>query len=169
MINLDEIKHKKLIVIGIVFLVLVLSFFVYDKFLLETETTVNIQQAQVEIVPLSQAQVEKVASILLTSEFIKDVPEKNPIALQFYDFQDGERIWQSGFLIGENGLLIQGEPAVFLYLHSKYIEEIDNSNICEVIKRANQNGDLGFYSEHNKAVLLIKYSGMLKHKGCLGF
>lgn len=167
MINFDEIKHKKLIAIGIVILI-ILAIFIFNKFLSEAETTVNTQQAQVEIVPLSQAQVEKVASTLLTSEFIKDVPEKNPIALQFYDFQDGERIWQSGFLMGENELLTQGEPSVYLYLHSKYIEEIDNLNMCEVIKRANQNGDLGFYSEYNKVTLLIKYANMLKHRDCFG-
>ena len=161
-------KKKRLIIVG-VFLVLVLSFFLYDKFLSEAKTTINIQQAQVKIVPLSQAQVEKVASILLASEFIKDVPEKNPIALQFYDFQDGERVWRNGFLIGKNQLLSEGQPAVYLLLDSKYIAEINSENLCEVIKKANKNGDLGFHSEYSKASLFIKYSGMLKHKSCLGF
>ena len=158
-------KKKRLIIIGVIVLIVLIAFIFY-KFQPTGKITSN---QQVEIVPLSQAQIEKVASTLLTSEFIKDIPEKNPIALQFYDFHDGERIWQSGFLMGENELLTQGEPSVYLYLHSKYIEEIDNLNMCEVIKRANQNGDLGFYSEHNKAALLIKYANMLKHRGCFGF
>ena len=161
-------KKNRLIIAGL-FLVLVLSFFLYDKFLSEAETTINIQQAQVEIVPLSQVQVEKVALILLTSEFIKDVPERNPIALQFYDFQDGERIWQSGFLIGENELLASGNPSAYIILHSKYISKLNENNFCEIIMEANKNGDLGFHSEYSKASLLIKYSGMLKHKNCLGF
>ena len=151
-----------------VFLVLVLSFFLYGKFLSEAETTINIQKAQVEIVPLSQAQVEKVASILLTSEFIKDVPEKNPIVLQFYDFQDGERIWQSSFLIGESELLASGDPSAYIIIHSKYISKLNGNNLCEILMEANKNGDLGFHSEYSKASLLIKYSGMLKHKSCLG-
>ena len=161
-------RKKRLIIIG-VFLVLVLSFFLYDKFLSETGTTINIQQAQVKIVPLSQAQVEKVASILLTSEFIKDVPEKNPIALQFYDFKDGERIWQSGFLIGGGRLLASGDPSVYVIIHSKYISKLNENNFCEIIMEANRNGDLGFHSEYSKASLAIKYSGMLRHKSCLGF
>lgn len=150
-------------------MVLVLSSFIYYKFFSEQETTINTQGSQVEIVPLSQVQVEKIASILLTSEFIKDVPKKNPIALQFYDFQNGERVWRSGFLIGENQLLSEGQPTVYLFLDSKYISEINGENLCEVIKKANKNGDLGFHSEYSKVSLAIKYSGMLKHKSCLGF
>jgi len=161
-------KKKRLIIIG-VFSVLVLSFFLYDKFLSEAETTISIQQAQVEIVPLSQAQVEKIAQILLTSKFIEDVPKKNPVALQFYDFQNGKRVWRNSFLIGENQLLSEGQPSVYLFLDSKYISEMNSENLCEVIKRANKNGDLGFHSKYSKASLLIKYSGMLKHRGCLGF
>ena len=161
-------KKKRLIIIG-VFLVLVLSFFLYDKFLPEVETTTNIKQAQAKIIPLSQAQVEKVASILLTSEFIKDIPEKNPIALRFYDFQDGERIWQSEFLIGGGRLLSSGNPSAYIIMHSKYISKLNENNFCEIIREANGNGDIGFHSEYSKASLLIKYSGMLRHKGCFGF
>ena len=72
------------------------------------------------------------------------------------------------FLIGNNQLLNEGEPAMYLYLHSKYISEINNNNLCSVIKKAKDNGDLGFYSEYNKASLMIKYAGMLKHRGCFG-
>jgi len=122
---------------------------------------------QVQIVPLTQEQVNKVASTLLESEFIEDVPKKNPIALQFYDFKDGERFLQNGFLISENELLIQGEPTIYLYLHSKYISEMSGNNLCEVIRKANRNGDLDYYSDSNKASLLLKYSSLLKYKDCL--
>jgi len=160
-------KNKRLIIIGI-FVLLVLSFFVYDKFLATGNVTETIQGAPVEIVPLSQAQVEKVASTLLESDFIKDVPKKNPISLQFYDFSQGQRIWQSGFLMADSQLLSEGKPTVQLILHSKYISEINAENLCEVIKKAKKNGDLGFYSESNKASLLIKYAGMLEHRNCFG-
>ena len=148
-------------------IIIISSIILIDKFLLTGET-INQNSQHIERIPLSSEEREKVTKTLLASEFIEDVPKNNPIALQFYTFQDGERIWKDGFLIGKNQLLSEGEPVVFLYLHSKYIQEINNENLCEIIKKANYNGDLGFYSEYNKAVLLIKYVNMLKHRACFG-
>jgi|TARA_Y100000310_G_scaffold167546_1_gene167343 hypothetical protein len=157
--------YKKIILGGIIFIIMVLAIFILDKLILTGEIIYN---QETEIVPLSSEDKEKVAQTLLTSEFIGDVPKNNPISLRFYTFQNGERIWRDGFLIGKKQLLSEGKPAVFLYLHSKYIQEFNSGNICETIKKANKNGDLGFYSEHGKTSLLLKYSGMLKHRDCFG-
>jgi len=124
---------------------------------------------RIKTVPLSAEEREKVAQTLLSSEFIKDVPEKNPIALTFYSFENGQKILRDSFLIGKNQLLRDGKPAIFLTLHSKYISEFNGQNLCEMIRKAQNNGDLGFNSEHGNAKLLIKYAGMLKHRECFGF
>jgi len=55
------------------------------------------------------------------------------------------------------------------YLYTKYISELNGVNLCEIIKQANKNGDLGYHTEYNKAILLIKYSSLLKHRDCFGF
>jgi len=158
-------KYKKRIVIGIIILI-VLGILIFNEFLFSGKTK-NIQE--VEIVPLTAEERQKVVQTVLSSKFIADVPNKNPIALQFYDQQGNERIWRDGFLIGENQLLSQGEPSIYLYLPSRYILQIDNDNLCDVIKKAKGNGELGFYSDYSKAILLIKYAGMLKHRDCFGF
>ena len=123
----------------------------------------------IRYVPLSQTEIDKVAQTITSSEFIKDVPEKNPVALIFYGFENGERVQQDAFLIGNNQLLNEGTPSVYLTLHSKYISELNGDNLCDVIKEANKNGDLGFQSNHNTASLLLRYVGMLKHRACFGF
>jgi len=158
------IRKKVLIIIGII-LIVSLMFFI-NKFFATGE---SVKSQEVKIVPLSQEEVQKVTQILLSSEFIKDVPKKEPISLRFFSFENGQRIWQDGFLIGENQLLTEGNPSISLILHSKYISELNQENLCGVIQRANKNGDLGFYSEHNKAKLLWKYKSMLPHRGCFGF
>lgn len=160
-------KYKKRIVIGIIILI-ILAVFALDKFVLTGKAT-NSNLQQVEIVPLTAEERQKVVQTVLSSKFIADVPNKNPIALQFYDQQGNERIWRDGFLIGENQLLSQGEPSIYLYLPSRYILQIDNDNLCDIIKKAKGNGELGFYSDYSKAILLIKYAGMLKHRDCFGF
>ena len=119
---------------------------------------------QIEVVPLSSEESAKVKAILDSAEFANDVPKKNPIELRFFSFKNGERIWHDAFLIGG-----EKEPAIYLSLHSKYINELNENNLCEVIKNANKNKDLGFYSKYNKASLFIKYAGMLKYRSCFGF
>lgn len=123
----------------------------------------------IRYVPLTQEEINKVAQTIVSSEFIKDVPEKNPIALVFFNFENGERVQQDAFLIGKNQLLNEGTPSIYLILHSKYISQLNENNICDVIKQANRNGDLGFQSDYNTASLLLKYTGMLKHRSCFGF
>ena len=160
-------ETKKRIIIGIVILTLVTIFTFNQLGLTGKVTNSNVQQ--VEIIPLSNEERQKVIQTLIESEFISDVPKKNPIFLQFYSFDQGQRIWRDGFLIGKNELLSQGEPSVYLYLPSRYISQINKDNICERMKEAKNNGELGLYSDYSKARLLVKYVRMLKHRECFGF
>jgi hypothetical protein len=135
-----------------------------------SNTNVNTNtNSQVKFSPLSSEDANKVKSTILSSEFIKSVPQGDPISLTFFKFENGERIWQDSFLIGNNQILTSGNPGVSLTLHSKYISELNGNNLCDVIKEANKNGDLGFSSKYSTFVLLIKYAGMLKYRSCFGF
>ena len=158
-------QKKILIIVGVILLFLILIV-IYNKFYSTGEV---VKTQQVQIVPLSAEEKSKVVQTIISSEFIKDVPEKYPVALRFFDFKDGQKIWQDGFLIGHNQLLTSGEPEIYLSLYSKYIAEFNQENLCEVIKKANENRDLGFHSDSNKASLLWKYKTMLSHRECFGF
>ncbi len=151
-------KYKKWLVI--ILSAFIIGILAYLKF----HSTGNVVSTQIDIVPLSAADRQKVVETLSSSDFVKDVPAGSPIFLRFFSFSGGERIWHDGFLIGEDK-----EPVVYLTLDSKYISQFNQDNLCEVIKRANQNKDLGFYSESSKATLLWKYKSMLKYRDCLGF
>lgn len=158
--------RKEIIVFGAIILAAILFTFIFNN---TSSTTGRSVSSQVKITPLSYEEKSKVIQTIISSEFIKDVPEKYPVALRFFDFEDGQKIWQDGFLIGHNQLLTSGEPEIYLALHSKYIAELNKDNLCEVIKKANENRDLGFYSDSNKASLLWKYKTMLSHRECFGF
>jgi len=160
-------KKKRLVIIGVVF-ALAIALIVFFTMRHPTGGVIN-SGKPIRYVPLSQTEIDKVAQTITSSEFIKDVPEKNPVALIFYDFENGERVQQDAFLIGNNQLLNEGTPSVYLTLHSKYISELNGNNLCDIIKEANKNGDLGFESNYNTAILLLKYAGMLKHRACFGF
>jgi len=173
-----KIKKKKKIIIGISIAILILVGTIIIYQFASTGKIIGNEVSSagktgtsqpVATVPFSQEERQKIAQTVLSSEFIKDIPEKNPIALIFFSFENNQRIWRDGFLIGKNQFLTEGEPTIRLTLHSKYIAEFNNDNLCEIIQKANKNGDLGFESEYGEARLLLKYAGMLKHRKCFGF
>ena len=160
--------EKKWIIIGIALILVIIVAILLFIFYKPLEENV-MAPGEYRYVPLSQAEIEKVSTTIVSSEFIKDVPKKDPVALTFFDFDEQGRVWQNSFLIGRDQLLSGGEPSVSLALHSKYISQLDGTNLCEIIKEANKNEDLALNSQYGKARLLIKYAGMLKHRECFGF
>jgi len=161
-------KHQKKEVVGIIILIIliIILIFVENKF---PSTGQSIGNQEIKVAPLNSAERAKVTQALSSNEFIKDIPENDPVSLRFFKFEKGQRVWQDSFLIGKDQLLLEGEPSIYLTLHSNYISELNQNNLCEVMKRANKNRDLGFYTEYSKAKLFLKYSSMLKHRRCIGF
>ena len=157
-------KEKIIIIAAIIVLIIITSFFIINKKI----STGKIVTQQIKITPLNSDERKGVMQNIISSEVIKDIPEKYPISLQFFSFENGEKVWRDGFLVGKNKFLTKGEPAVYLTLHSKYISELNQSNLCEVMQKANKNGDLGFYTKYNKASLFVKYATLLKYRKCFG-
>jgi len=159
-------KLKKEKIFSILLVVLVVFGIIFIKPITDEEV---LRGPPLRYVPLSPEEVQKATSTILSTEFIQDVPEKDPIAIIFYSFENGERVQRDGFLIGNNQLLTQGEPSAYILIHAKYISEFDGNNLCEIIQKASKSGDLSLESEYGNARLLIKYSSMLKYRDCFGF
>lgn len=162
------IKTKKRIRISfaILFILFSLVFFALNQFPL---TGKIIDTEGYKIIPLNPEQREQVKQSILVSEFIKDLPKKDPVFLRFFSFENGKKVWQDGFLIGKNEILIEGEPSIYFSIHSKYISELDGQDLCAISGKANENGDVGIFSDYSKPRLFLKYNNMLKYKKCFGF
>ena len=163
---------KKIILIAVILVIAVAAILICDSYF----GTKNIHDnggggggGDARIEPLSDADREKVVQKILSSEFLDDIPEKYPISLRFFKFEEGQRIWQDNFILGSDQLLSSGNPGIRLTLHSKYISELDDTDLCTIIQAANKNRDLGFDSEYSTTSLLLKYRGMLEHRECFGF
>lgn len=159
-----KLGKKQILILSVVIILIILG----TVLLINKKPMSGAIIQNIEIVPLSQQERQMVANAVLSSEFVSDLPEKYPIAIFFFDFESGKKRWRDGFLVGPSGLLSQGKPEVYITIHSKYIPELASENLCEVMRRAYQAGDIGFESQSSKVGLLIKYAGMLKHKDCLG-
>ena len=121
------------------------------------------------VTSLTADEVAKVKNAILSSTFIKDLPNNGIIALHFFNYQNGQRIELDTFLIGKDQILTEGTPDLTVLIHSKYIAELTPSNLCEIIPKANENGDLGVDTTLGEAKLLMKYSGIIKYRDCFGF
>jgi hypothetical protein len=150
--------QKRLTIILGIILIITVAFILFEP----SPSGNSVQQ--INIVSLPEKQIKKVSNLLASSEFVNDVPSGSPISLRFFSFSGGKRVWHDAFLIGEDK-----EPVVYLTLNAKYIEKLTSENLCDIINKANKNGDLGFHSEYSKATLLWKYKSMLKYRDCFGF
>ncbi len=169
-------KAKKGITITIIILVLVTSIFLISsneenqKSTSKTKTSSETKQEKTKPskVPLTNSEKEKIEDALLSSQFIKDIPTKNPISIRFFYFENGSRIWQDRFYMADGELIDKTSTGIEIIIHSKYIEDLGTKELCSVIQDARNKGDLGTETEYSQTKLAWKYKGMLKHKACFG-
>jgi|SRR3989344_1491923 len=164
---------NKGITIGIFLIVAISALVITEKLGLTDITGSSVKNEesnlqQVEVVPLSAEERAKVQQTLLSSDFIKDVPKNGIISLRFFNNDGGQTIWHDEFLIGKDELLNSGNSEIYLAMHTRYISEMNEGNLCEIINKAINNGELKLESQESKAKLLVKYAGMLKHRECFG-
>ena len=111
----------------------------------------------------------RLEEVMSEQPIVKDVPEAGRISLKFFHFTEGCRIWDKGYILSDGKINSEsGDPDIYLTLSSDYVDEITESNFCEVIKMARNNGDLGQYAEASKTTLLWRYKSMIKYIDCLG-
>jgi hypothetical protein len=174
--------EKKIFVILLIIVLLIIGAFVIIKFKepstnkgsegIQPTGNSNIQgpaQNQYEEIPLNNEQISMINETILSNEFSKDIPEDGIIALKFYDFKDGQRIWTNEVLVGKDGILPSGTPDITLMMHERYLSQLNGTNLCDVINSANNNGEMWMESSKSDVELLFKYSGLIKYRSCFGF
>jgi len=99
---------------------------------------------------------------------IQDLPSGKSLYVRFFSFPKGERVWEKSYILTKDGMKegTLDNAEVTLIVHSKYVNQITSSNLCDVMKKANTNKDLGFESELGYASLAWKYSSLMKYKSC---
>jgi hypothetical protein len=111
-----------------------------------------------------------IASYLSDNQVIKDIPDNANIFLRFFNFNSGKREYEKSFILTK-GHVEEGyleNPDLTLIIHSKYLEQWNSANFCNIMSSANKNGDLAYNSELSSAKLLWKFKSMNGHKSCFG-
>lgn len=121
--------------------------------------------------PATNINYGNIEQILSKNMVIKKLPNKGTISLRFYNFNSGERQWEKSYILTQ-GNVKEGtaiKPDMEIIIHSKYLKELTDQNFCEIIKKANKNGDLGTNLFISKTSFMIKYFSVIKYRDCLGF
>ena len=121
-------------------------------------------------VGLENADYSSLVENLLNSPIVGDLPDDARILLKFYNFDSGEREWESSYVIEKNNIEIKeiDNEDIFIFVHSKYIDELNDNSLCEVLELANKNNDVGIETKLSEVALMWKYKNMLEYKNCLG-
>jgi hypothetical protein len=113
---------------------------------------------------------ERVRNIMSSNEIVKSIPDKGSVALGFFHFTDGCRVWDKYFFLSGGKIDERFEQAdIQIWIHSDYVDRISEANFCEIVKEAINNGDVGQGSVSNEITLLWRYRSMLKHRACFGY
>ncbi len=113
---------------------------------------------------------DNLASFLSRNAAIKDIPDDTKILLRFYNFDTGVRSYEKTFTL-KRGLVTEGtteNPELYIDIHSKYLNDWNSGNFCQIMTRAKNNGDMGITSDLSVTKLLWKFKGMSDHKSCFG-
>jgi hypothetical protein len=169
-------KNKSLLLFLGILIILILALFIVHGGITKksvnpgspNSSSGNTNNPKIRYEPLTADQVQIVTNTILSSQFAKDIPADDPISLTFYTFENGQRIWQNEFLIGNDQILTSGNPGASIIIDSEYISELNGNNLCDIIQEANKNRDLGFSSPYSTTTLFIKYASLLKDRSCLG-
>ena len=70
--------------------------------------------------------------------------------------------------MSEGKIIDKTDTGLEIILNSKYIDDMNNKEICSVIKNAKEKGDVGVRTEYSSSKIMWKYRGMLKHRDCFG-
>lgn len=111
---------------------------------------------------------ENSKEILSKYSLIKDVPSRGKIGLKFYHNVGECKIFDKIYLLNDGNIEEKNvRTDIDIEINSKYVEEINEDNLCEIIKEARNNGDFNQDVKISKLKLMLIYSGMLQYKECL--
>jgi hypothetical protein len=154
-------KNLKLKIVFICILILLVSLGVYS--LLPKKIQKSVSSPTIAV---NYSNFEKVLS---KSSMIKDLPNEGEILLKFYNFNTGERVFEKTFLLKKERIVEteQKDSEIIILLHSKYLKELTNKNLCNIFKKANLAGDLSIETNLSKTSLSWKFKSMIKYLECL--
>jgi hypothetical protein len=108
-------------------------------------------------------------SLAVTEPLIKSLPKDGSIRLGFFHFVAGIRKWDKVYYITKGNIETKNKKADFdIWIKTDYVSMFDGTNMCAVITKAREKGDLGQDTSLSEKEILWKYMMLLKYRSCFG-
>ena len=166
---------KKIIKFVVAFSILIVGALVAYHYLGGQSPAENQNYQKAYAVKATPATYENIEDVLSGNDMIKMLPENSIISLKFYNFNTGSRVWEKSYILKKGyakelkeGITKDINLDITLSMHSKYLNELTDQNLCSIIRKAKSNNDLGIEMHISYAALLWKYRTVLKYKDCFG-
>ena len=136
-----------------------------EKVTTSPETSTNSNPVKIYSVPNYPQLISKLSS----DPIVNNLPNDAIIELKFYNFNTGQRTWEKSYILKKDSIQegTAQEKDFKILIHSKYVNEIKNKDLCTVAKQAKTNGDFGVESNLSELTLMWKYKSMLEYQDCL--
>jgi len=163
-------KSKSLIVLGIIIVIIISGAVIENRniigsFLGMKKKVTTSSSPEVDI---NYGNIEQAFS---GSSIVKDLPKDSVVLLRFYNFENGEEVWEKSYILEKEGVKegYTDEADIILLIPSEYLVQLTNKNFCGTIQAAKSNEELGIRTELSTAKLLWRFKSMFPHRKCLGF
>jgi len=157
-------------IIWVILIIILAGFIAYTINYLSEDKEKHMVDTNFSQTPAVKVSYSNFAEVISKNSIVGDLPSNAVLQLKFYNFNLGERVWEKSFVMRKASVTEENiaNADIVLSLDSKYLRELTSRNFCDIIQKANANGDLGFESPLSEASLLWKFKSMMKYKDCLG-
>lgn len=136
-----------------------------------TSSNVNVPSVKKTLpAKASEGDYTNFVEVIKTNDLIQKLPEDSKIILSFYNFATGERTWEKSYALTRGNVEENDDESydIKLIMHSKYLSQLKENNLCQVIQESQRNGDFGSETSLSKTELFWKFKGLLEYRDCFG-
>ena len=161
-----KISTREIVILSVLWCIaifLVIWFFPYQS----TEPQVPVNSTPTPTIIINYSNFAKEES---SNYIIRALPADARILLKFYNVSGADKVWEKSYAVTKSSVK-EGtieNPDITLTLRSTYLVGLTNKNFCEVISKANNNGELGIEFERSALSLGWQYRGVVKYRSCFG-
>jgi len=130
----------------------------------------NLPTGYVVAQPAVDITYDNIEEHLTNNAIIRDLPNNLGILFKFYNFNNVFKEIEKSYVLSNEGVYegTLNNPEITLFLHSKYLENWNSRNFCNIISSAINNGDFGYETSLSSVSLAWKLKKLTKHKSCFG-
>lgn len=162
-------KYLKITLTLVVILILVLaSVWAFQQLKPKTHNSVYTGP----VIPPIPVNYTNLVKELPKQALVQAIPSDSEILLKFYNISSGSKVWEKSYALTKGSVRetsSEEKADIVLSLDSKYLKDLTNRNFCNIIQKANNNGDLKIETDLSDASLAWKFKSMYEYRSCLEF